>query len=481
MFLKASKRVSVWTTSRLIFAFIICWSKYFGLANDQKPEQVHLAIGETTSQLTVTWVTQNSTAASILEYGVKNVSDQRAHGKAFKFVDGGRGRRVFYIHRVRLQNLEPNYLYLYRCGDGVVWSDNFQFRVLPDHPFWSPRLAVFGDMGITGNLALPELIHEVRYFDSFDAILHVGDFAYNMDTDNGRYGDIFMRQIEPIASRVPYMTAVGNHELAYNFSHYKSRFSMPGGDGESLFYSFDIGPAHVIAFSSELYYYLYYGWRPVVRQYEWIKKDLEEANKPENREARPWIIAMAHRPMYCSNAVDALHCDTVDNIVRTGYPYSDGGTKSYLLGLEKLFYENGVDLIIGAHEHSYERFWPVYNRKVCNASQNNPYVNPPAPVHIVTGSAGSFEGKDPFSPIPHKWSAFRTQDYGFTRLDIYNGTHLRVEQISAELGSAGNILDSFTIISNKHGANLFTCHEDQLHSFQPLIKLRPAVRVQAKF
>ena len=36
----------------------------------------------------------------------------------------------------------------------------------------------------------------------------------SMFQDNGRVGDEFMRQIEPIAAYVPYMTAVGNHEQA---------------------------------------------------------------------------------------------------------------------------------------------------------------------------------------------------------------------------------------------------------------------------
>lgn len=60
-------------------------------------------------------------------------------------------------------------------------------------------------------------------------IIHVGDFAYNMATDNGRVGNEFMRQIEPIAAYVPYMTCPGNHEYYedYNMSSYKAHFSMP--------------------------------------------------------------------------------------------------------------------------------------------------------------------------------------------------------------------------------------------------------------
>jgi len=47
----------------------------------------------------------------------------------------------------------------------------------------------------------------------------------------------------------------------------------------------------------------------------WLINDLEIANKPENRQARPWIIVFAHRPMYCSNA-DRDDCTIPDSKVR---------------------------------------------------------------------------------------------------------------------------------------------------------------------
>lgn len=57
---------------------------------------------------------------------------------------------------------------------------------------------------------------------------------------------------------------------------------MPQGT-ESLMHSFNLGPVHFIGFSTELYYFLNYGMKPLVRQYEWLRNDLIEANKPENR------------------------------------------------------------------------------------------------------------------------------------------------------------------------------------------------------
>ncbi|KAG5450963.1 Acid phosphatase type 7 [Clonorchis sinensis] len=465
--------------SQLLWLLLL-WRSICAKSQEAAPEQVHLALGDRADIIVVTWVTLLPTNASIVLYGTSELLSQTASGSRSTYVDGGTERRVLYNHRVTLTDLLHGHRYYYKCGDGSSWSKTFTFRALPDHPFWSPRLAIFGDMGITNNLALPELVREIKEEDNLDVIIHNGDFAYDMDTNNSRFGDIFMKQIEPIASAVPYMTTVGNHEQAYNFSNYRARFSMPGGDGESQYYSFNIGPAHVISFSSEFYYYLSYGWRQPIRQYDWLERDLKDANKPENRQLRPWIIALGHRPMYCSNNDDAMHCDNINNIVRTGFPYGKNGSSGYSLGLEDLFYQYGVDIIIGAHEHSYERFWPVYNRKVCNGTPENPYLSPPAPVHIVTGSAGCSEGMDPFNPGGQPWSAFRSDDYGFTRMHIHNKTHLSVEQISVQQGPNGVVIDSFTIVNNNHGKNQFTCHVKPENKEIPWSVIQPANKTVLK-
>merc|ERR1711976_308231 len=131
---------------------------------------------------------------------------------------------------------------------------------------------------------------------------------------------------------------------------------------------------------------------------------------------------MCHRPLYCSNS-DNDHCRNNDNLIRVG-------TANGMYGMEELLYKYGVDLHIQAHEHSYERMYPVYNMTVCKGSEDEPYVNPNAPVHLLTGSAGCQEGVDSFVPEPQPWSAAHSDDYGYTHMTIHNATHLSREQVS---------------------------------------------------
>ena len=110
---------------------------------------------------------------------------------------------------------------MYQCGSELGWSNVFLFETAPeDSEEWAPHIVIFGDMGNENAQSLPRLQKEA-HSGLYDAAIHVGDFAYDMHTDDARVGDEFMRQIESIAAYIPYMTIPDNHEERYNFSNYR--------------------------------------------------------------------------------------------------------------------------------------------------------------------------------------------------------------------------------------------------------------------
>ena len=61
----------------------------------------------------------------------------------------------------------------YHCGGLDGWSALYYFTALKDGVDWSPRLALFGDLGSKNAKSLSYLQEETQK-GHFDAILHVG-------------------------------------------------------------------------------------------------------------------------------------------------------------------------------------------------------------------------------------------------------------------------------------------------------------------
>jgi len=403
------------------------------------PEQIHLSIADDGHSMVVTWSTLDSTRSlggSFVRFGTNPQSlSRQSNATERTFVDGGLLHSTQYIHKALMNNLKPNTTYFYHIGNSITLSDLFFFKTFPDpESAWSPSIALYGDMGNVNAQSMVRL-QEDTLQGMYDMIIHVGDFAYNMDTNNGKVGDEFMRQIEAIAAYVPYMTCPGNHEQAYNFSNYKNRFSMPEEKFGDMYYSFNLGPVHFISIDTEFYYYVNYGKDPMIRQYHWLIKDLEMATRPENRAKQPWIVVFGHRPMYCTGKPKD-DCTNINTVTRVGL--------AGMYGMEEVLVKYKVDIAIWAHEHYYERFWPLNNYTVLNGSSTEPYTNAKAPIHIITGSAGCDEGKEEFKKDIPAYSAYRNNDYGYTRLKAHNKTHLEFSQVSDD--QKGKIVDHFFVI-----------------------------------
>jgi hypothetical protein len=80
---------------------------------------------------------------------------------------------------------------------------------------------------------------------AIDVVVHIGDAAYDLDSNSGATGDAFMVQIEPLAAHLPYMICPGNHESANDFYEYRMRLGAgmpaaksPSAGGNGTFSSF---------------------------------------------------------------------------------------------------------------------------------------------------------------------------------------------------------------------------------------------------
>lgn len=167
--------------------------------------------------------------------------DQTVSGETYLFVDPNTDHTKRTIHVVNVTGLKPSTRYYYQVGDDKYgWSNKtFHFNTIWDANTLQSNLpqkfVIYGDLGDTNNQVLSSVINESVIQNEADVIIHVGDIAYNMDSNQGKTGDIFMNQIQNLAAYVPYMVCLGNHEAAFNFSHYSQKFrGQPSNSGISF-------------------------------------------------------------------------------------------------------------------------------------------------------------------------------------------------------------------------------------------------------
>ncbi|CAB63230.3 Purple acid phosphatase [Caenorhabditis elegans] len=403
----------------------------FQFSNGNPVEQVHLSLSGKADEMVVTWLTHDP-LPNLTPYALFGLSRDAlrftAKGNTTGWADQGNGQ-MRYTHRATMQNLVQGKVYYYQVGSSQAMSSIFNFRQ-PDQ-FQPLRAAIFGDLSVDIGQETIDYLTTKR--DQLDVIIHIGDLAYNLHDQNGTTGDEYMNVIEPFAAYVPYMVFAGNHESNSIFNHIIHRFTMPknGVYNDNLFWSFDFGNAHFIGLNSE--YYPEKMSKEAQAQYKWLREDLEQ-------NSRNWVIVMLHRPWYCSNETPEGCNDGWDTLPRQGLG-------KLFPGLEDLLNEYTVDMVLYGHRHTYERMWPIYNKNPYKSENPGHIKNAPAPVYILTGSAGCHSHEDPSDHIMQDFSVKALGEYGYTYLTVHNSTHLFTDFVDTFSGNITS-LDSFVLEKN---------------------------------
>jgi hypothetical protein len=309
------------------------------------PAGLHLALGgDAARSAVVSWSTSGSVAGAVVDigldgaYGLTVPADSRAttgHGTVY--------------HHGTVRGLRPDTRYRYRVRHKGAPAVTGTFRTAPDRarPF---RFAAFGDMGVT---AAAEDVMGLLSRSRPDLAFLVGDLCYaspggglaDAAVDQTKW-DAWFSQVARSASSVPWMPAIGNHEMEPGFGElgydgFLARFTLPGGGPSATTWSFRYGNVGFVALdandaSHEI---------PRNRGYlgdaqdAWLDRTLAALRRDPRVD---FVVVGFHHCAFSTNAVHA----------------SDGGVRDRWT---PYFDRHAVDLVVNGHNHSYERTTPIRN------------------------------------------------------------------------------------------------------------------------
>jgi hypothetical protein len=253
--------------------------------------------------------------------------------------------------QARLQGLQPGTDYSYRVLLDGVPAATGRFRTAPAQPARF-RFTAFGDQGVGYHSA-----GLLRRVTALDPAIHLlaGDISYANQDGRGRPGDVFkprlwdlwLVQNNAIAGNVPFLCALGNHEMEpgfdlHGYAGVLARVPLPSKSplGCPASWAVRYGAVGFVGLdSNDVSYEL-----PANRGYtsgeqtRWLRSTLADMRRPGS--AVDFIVVVLHHSPYSSNEAHA----------------SEGGVREEWV---PLFDRYSADLVIAGHNHCYERTLPL--------------------------------------------------------------------------------------------------------------------------
>lgn len=235
-----------------------------------------------------------------------------------KFVRQAEDRRnVTFVHRVMLEDLEPNTIYYYRAIHNGDTSEIFSFKSFVPEGV-SFRVGVAGD-----NRSNPEVHSRVSKKIAKhkpDIVVYTGDLCYS-----GKYfewkQEFFTEELQSLISRAPFYNSLGNHEAGTDLVKVFLEAPKSASNNE-FYYSFDYGNVHFLILNTET------DVTPGSAQWKFAEEDLSQTTKK-------WKVVVFHIPAYSAGG--------------------HGENKKMQEFTKRIFEKYGVDLVLNGHNHFYQR------------------------------------------------------------------------------------------------------------------------------
>jgi predicted phosphodiesterase len=279
--------------------------------------------------------------------------------------------------------------------------------LLPPPPYVTPsefNFAAAGDWGCGSNAE--DTVKNIEHKNP-ELVLGLGDYSYEDSAD------CWLDIIQPINAKMK--IAIGNHDTDQigMLNKYMNHFGL-----SKQYYSFDYKNIHFIALSTEV------SFNVNSAQHKFVENDLSKASSDPKID---WIIVYFHRPMYTSPSTHPA-----SHILRNTY--------------HPLFEQYGVDLVLQAHNHNYERTYPIIfnitspSKPIETSTNSTTYLNPDGQIFATVGTGGrnvnSFDSKKDY--IVKQYHGF-----GILNVDITNDGRTITGKFYTN--NNGTIIDQFTI------------------------------------
>jgi hypothetical protein len=245
-----------------------------------------------------------------------------------------------------------------------------------------PRIAAAGDIACASSSVGTSSCHQAATSNllvngGFTGVLTLGDNQYEAGALSA-----YTTFYDPTWGRAKATTfpAPGNHEYVTSgaagyFGYYGTR-AGPSGRG---YYSFNLGTWHLISLNSEI------SMAPGSAQEQWLKNDLATSSAT-------CTLAYWHRPLFSSGSGHGNNPDTK--------PLWDD------------LYTAGADVVLGGHDHDYERFAPQTPAGVAAAGGIREFV-------VGTGGRSHYA----VGTVKTNSQVRNNDTFGVLQLTLHNGSY----------------------------------------------------------
>lgn len=377
------------------------------IENGKIPAKLTVTFGaDTATEKRFSWLTDRRVTAGTIQYMEKSLGEfdetkatevtgeTVIYGTTKGLIDVGLYAQLGYTekarHTVELTGLKAGTEYLYRVGwpERDYWTEAFSFKTAPgseDAPF--EILLISDPQGFTGEAyeRVGNLIGAAgSVFDNgYSFIINAGDLVENSrnTTQYGYYLDV----LRPYMANTTQVVAAGNHDQyyfemkdsylpfvssgsvyldSYNYMLMNYNFSLPDQDTLSgAYYSYDYSGVHFTILntndsSNE---------GISAEQLEWIKADLAGTTKKHK-------VVVMHKSLYSAGP----HIKDADIIAMRAQ-------------LAPVFEENGVNIVISGHDHTYSETFYIDSegKEVTFANNKTDKIGNKGILYVNIGTVGN--------------------------------------------------------------------------------------------